>query len=112
MKTKILISFVMVLFLISFASACDIYVSTTGTDNSSCGTQSSPCRNIEYAVENRANSGQTVCANDGTYSENRISIPPGVSITSTSADATKVILQPSGLYGDGINNGFMCFQFV
>jgi len=66
-----------------FASAqtCDIYVSTSGADSASCGTQSSPCRHIEYAVEQRAISGQTVCVNDGTYSENTISFPLGVSLT-------------------------------
>jgi hypothetical protein len=70
------------LLLVSFASAaCDVYVATTGTDSSSCGTQSSPCRHIEYAVEQRALSGQTVCVNDGTYAENTISFPLGVSLT-------------------------------
>ncbi|MEA1937220.1 MAG: hypothetical protein U9N04_03855, partial [Patescibacteria group bacterium] len=70
LKTKLffLAFFIAGFFLFGFASAqaCDIYVSTTGADNSSCGILSNPCRHIEYAVEQRAVNGQTVCVNDGT----------------------------------------------
>jgi len=61
--------------------AANVFVATTGTDSSSCGASGSPCRSIEYAVEQRASNGDTVMIRDGTYSEGMISLPVGVSIT-------------------------------
>ncbi|MCK4627935.1 MAG: hypothetical protein KAT56_02965 [Sedimentisphaerales bacterium] len=76
-------------------NAADIYVSTSGTDCSTCGSQGNPCRHIEYAVEQRAVSGDTVRVSDGTYTENQIQLPEGVSLTSANQDASRVIIQPA-----------------
>jgi len=62
-------------------NAADIHVSLSGTDSPSCGSQANPCRHIEYAVEQRAVNGDTVRVEDGTYVENTISFPLGVSLT-------------------------------
>lgn len=42
------------------------HVSPTGTDSASCGSSSTPCRNIQFAVE-KANSGDTIKVAAGTY---------------------------------------------
>lgn len=73
-----------------------IFVATTGTNNSTCGTSPNPpCQTIKYAVEQRAQNGDLVSIDDGTYSEAQIAVPEGVSLTSTSADNTKVYIRPS-----------------
>lgn len=41
-------------------------VAPDGTDNSSCGSESAPCKSIQYAV-NRAASGDTILVAGGTY---------------------------------------------
>lgn len=64
-----------------------IWVSTTGSNNGSCGTASTPCGSIAYAV-NRVNAlgssapGSTVIVKNGTYYE-KSSIVLGVSGTGT-----------------------------
>lgn len=44
-----------------------IYVSSSGTNNSTCGTFSSPCATINYALANQANSTDTIFLNPGIY---------------------------------------------
>ena len=59
------------LFLASplFASAATTYnVSTTGTDNASCGPSATPCRTITYAYA-KVSAGDTVLVSPGTYTD-------------------------------------------
>ncbi|MEK7472353.1 MAG: fibronectin type III domain-containing protein, partial [Patescibacteria group bacterium] len=55
------------------------YVSTTGTDSGTCGTQSSPCRHIYYAVNsgnrNLAQPGNVIIVMGGNYANDYV-IPP------------------------------------
>jgi hypothetical protein len=67
----------------------DIYVSTTGGDDPSCGAVDSPCRTISYAVDNRAQAGATVSVAAGVYTET-FSLKAGVIISGTGAGATIV----------------------
>ncbi len=43
-----------------------IRVATSGTDATSCGSESSPCKSVQYAA-NRASSGDTILVAGGTY---------------------------------------------
>jgi hypothetical protein len=54
MKRGLVVFVLGILFLVGGVSGVIIYVSTTGSDSSSCGSSSSPCRHIEYAVEQSA----------------------------------------------------------
>ncbi len=98
-KKGVIFTILLVIFCSSVSGA--IFVSTTGIDSASCGSSDAPCRHVEYAVEQRAGSGDVVSIGDGTYVENRISVPEGVSMTSTSKDYNKVILKPSSDIGSG-----------
>lgn len=51
---------------VASAEATTLYVSTNGADSPSCGTQSAPCRNPDYAVT-KAVSGDTIEIAGGTY---------------------------------------------
>jgi parallel beta-helix repeat protein len=66
-----------------------IYVSTTGTDDPSCGTVGSPCRTIPHAVDNRAQAGDVVVVAAGTYTE-AFSLKAGVVISGAGAGVTIV----------------------
>ena len=74
-------------------SAIDIYVAPSGLDTAGDGSMENPYRSLAYAVS-IASSGQTVGLFDGAYPEVSIAIPPGVSITSLSQDASKVTIYP------------------
>ena len=50
------------------------YVATNGTDNSSCGSTTSPCASIQYVLANKVAAGDTVKIKAGTYN-----IPSGSS---------------------------------
>jgi hypothetical protein len=65
----------------------------SGSDSND-GSQSSPWRSVTHALGN-ASYGDTISINDGTYSEGRLTVPTGVSLTSTARDNTKVHLQPN-----------------
>lgn len=67
-KTLILMFFLSVLLTAQNAIATDYFVATTGTDNSTCGAESSPCATIDYTVANKVSGGDTVIVKDGTYS--------------------------------------------
>jgi len=41
--------------------------STTGNNSGDCGTEATPCQTIQFAVQNRANSGDTILVAAGTY---------------------------------------------
>lgn len=49
------------------SNAQTFHVAATGSDTASCGSQNSPCRNIDYAVH-KALSGDAVAVAGGTYS--------------------------------------------
>ena len=66
-----------------------IYVSTTGADGPACGTAGSPCRTIPYAVDNRAQSGDTVSVAAGTFTET-FALKAGVVIQGAGAGVTIV----------------------
>ena len=62
------------LFVILFFSffniySADYYVSLSGTDNASCGSEGSPCQTIQYALDNKINAGDTLYIRGGTYRE-------------------------------------------
>jgi len=82
------------LITVSTVQAATHFVAKSGVDSALCGSANSPCMTIEYAVESRAKSGDLVSINDGSYIENSISVPAGVSISSTSKDKTKVTILP------------------
>jgi hypothetical protein len=52
-------------------AATYIRVATTGTDSSSCGSDSIPCRTIQYAVNKAEASGYIVTVAEGVYSYNQ-----------------------------------------
>jgi len=65
------------LFIVSAppANAASVwYVATNGTDNSSCGSTTSPCASIQYVLANKVAAGDTVKIKAGTYN-----IPSGSS---------------------------------
>ena len=45
------------------------YVSSSGTDNGSCGLEGSPCQTIQYALDNKINAADTLYIRGGTYRE-------------------------------------------
>ena len=46
-----------------------VCVATTGEDNMTCGTVISPCKMIQYAIDNRVSAGDTISVAAGTYTE-------------------------------------------
>ena len=60
-----------------------IFVATTGTNDGSCGQEVSPCQTIQYAISNRATSGDTIVIRGGTYHESvAFNMPPAPASTS------------------------------
>src|SRR3954470_3089530 len=55
-----------ILSSIASAAGRSIYVSTDGTDNASCGAQTSACRSISQGLEN-ATDGDTILVGAGRY---------------------------------------------
>lgn len=79
---------------------CSWYVDTGGDDGTGNGTSGNPWLTVVYALS-QSNFGESICVNDGTYDEARLHIPVGVSLRSTSENATLVTIQPNynvGLY--------------
>jgi len=62
-----------------------LYVATTGSNTSSCGTQTSPCATLTYAISSRAATGNTIIVNPGTYNDTSINVSKQVTITTTPA---------------------------
>lgn len=44
----------------TFAFGDDVFVSNTGIDNLYCGNQTRPCRSLDFAISNRAHSGDSL----------------------------------------------------
>ncbi len=62
--------FLFILFLSFFnIYSADYYVSSSGTDNGSCGSEGSPCQTIQYALDNKVGAGDTLYIRGGTYRE-------------------------------------------
>ncbi len=105
MKKKCFFSLLFLLSLVatSFAAPVaniDVFVAKTGSDTYGDGSENSPYHTLAHAVL-RASSGQTVGLADGIYKENLIKVPQGVSISSISQDASKVIIRPTDRLGIG-----------
>ena len=84
------------LFICTFESAGAVYyVSVNGSNSSGNGSPANPWANVTYAL-GRVSSGDTISINDGTFIEGQLIVPPGVSITSTSKDHTRVAIRPFG----------------
>ena len=83
------------------AFASTHYVSVNGSDASGNGSSASPWKTIAYALT-KAVAGDLVSIEDGTYSENQLVFPAGVSLTSKSQDKTKVVIQPASNLGSSI----------
>ena len=61
--------FLFILFL-SFSNiySADYYVSSSGTDNESCGAIGAPCQTIQYAI-NKLSAGDNLYIREGNYRE-------------------------------------------
>lgn len=89
---RIFLIIILFILLCSPVWAATYYASTTGS-GTTCGI-GTQCT-LDYAVETKATSGDTVSINDGAYSIGQLVVPAGVSLTSTSTDNTKVELHPN-----------------
>ena len=70
------------------------YIDTSGSDSRGDGSQERPWHSISYALKN-VHSGDTISLNNGTFIEGQMSVPPGVSLTSTSKDKSRVTIRPN-----------------
>lgn len=70
------------------AASTTYHVSTAGTDTGGCGSEATPCRTLQYAV-NLAQSGDILKVAAGTYT--RSSSPPSTDCTVGSANADPVV---------------------
>lgn len=52
---------------IGSAEAANWYVGTTGSDNTSCGSSTTPCATVNYVISNKLVAGDTVKIKAGTY---------------------------------------------
>jgi hypothetical protein len=82
------------LIFVGSVNAATYYVGNTGNDSSGIGDANRPWRTIAHALS-LMKSGDLIKINDGTYNEGQLNVPPGVSLTSTSQDSSKVIIQPN-----------------
>ena len=64
---RFLLLFFLYIFHFNIYSA-DYYVSSSGTDNESCGAISTPCQTIQYSI-NKLSAGDTLYIREGTYRE-------------------------------------------
>jgi hypothetical protein len=99
MKNKI--AFYLIIGLIIVAgdafAACERYVTTTGTGIDCLRAGGDEC-NIYTGIQN-ASSGEEVCLDDGTYNiTSSITVPVGVSVTSTNASSSGVMIQPGASF--------------
>lgn len=75
-------------------AGCSWYVDTGGNNTSGDGSSGQPWLTVAYTLS-QSNYGEVVCINDGTYNEGQLVVPAGVSLRSTSANASKVTIQPN-----------------
>ena len=62
--------FLFFLFLSYFNTySADYYVSPSGTNSGSCGSEASPCQTIQYALDNKVGAGDRLYIRGGTYRE-------------------------------------------
>src|SRR5712692_8247485 len=63
-----------------------------GTDSSSCGAVTSPCKTIRYALVQRASNGDTISVEAGTYPES-LNVTKSVTITGVPGALTPVAIR-------------------
>lgn len=98
---KIKSIFLMAILLLLFtttAYCATYYVDKAGSDSDGKGTSALPWKSIVHALK-QAGYGDLVSINDGIYSEDQLIVPPGVSMTSTSKQNSKVRVQPKRSLG-------------
>ena len=79
--TALVVSVVLVLAM--SADAATWYVSLAGENSSTCGSQSSPCADVFYTIENIASSGDSILSFPGTFhlgEGDSVTIPYNVSL--------------------------------
>lgn len=92
-SSLLLLAVFMVLFMAMAGQVTPVYAATInvdddlGVDNSTCGSESSPCRTISYAISTRAVSGDTVYVWAGTYTQ-QITLRAGISVIGEGASVT------------------------
>src|SRR5262245_24076083 len=81
------------------ATAATYDVSPSGSDSAPC-TADAPCRTIRHGLE-RLGSGDTLTIHAGTYAENNLHPPSGVTVQG--APGEQVILHPTGNTAPGFD---------
>ena len=89
---KKLIGIILAVLISSSAYAASWYAGPSGS-GTAC-TSGTPCT-LEYAIETKASSGDTVYAQDGIHNTAQIEIPDGVDLTSASGIAANVVIRPN-----------------
>jgi hypothetical protein len=67
--------------------AATIYVATTGTDSTNCGSSSAPCRHIQFAIDKAQTDGDIIRVKNGTYAECFIVPTPGSGLTQVTVES-------------------------
>lgn len=94
-KGKLGIWTIFFLFCFTITAQAETYfVNTSGSDADGFGSSANPWRTVSYALS-QSSSGDLISIDDGDYSEQRLIVPPGVSITSSSRDSSKVRVYPA-----------------
>jgi hypothetical protein len=79
--------FLLILFLSVFNTySANYYVSSSGTDNASCGSELSPCQTIQYTLDNKIGAGDRLYIRGGTYRET-------ITITNDGTDGNLITIQ-------------------
>ena len=79
--------FLFILFLSFFnIYSADYYVSSSGTNNASCGAIGAPCQTIQYALDNKIGAGDRLYIRGGTYRET-------ITITNDGTDGNLITIQ-------------------
>lgn len=87
--------------IFTVSASSNILVTTNGSDTSSCGSSSSPCRTIQYAVK-KAASGDFIFVAKGTYTYNAAAEPCGFLETKAVVCFVDINISILGGY-DGVN---------
>ncbi len=74
----------------SQAAGTILYVDPGGSDSAACGSVGTPCRTLQYAVETRAATGDTVLAAAGIYTD-PFALQANVTVRSAAGPATTLI---------------------
>jgi hypothetical protein len=70
------------------------FVNMSGSNSDGYGTSDYPWKTVAYALS-QSKSGDVISIDDGEYSEQQLIVPPGVNITSSSRDSSKVRIYPA-----------------